>query len=252
MTDQGWGPQQPSSNDDGRRLPQQPIWEQEGWGPSPQPRQGQARGPQVRLQPATGYSYQPPPQQGYPPPQQGYPPSGPGPQGPRKRHTIRNVLLGAVGAIVLIIIIAVVANSNNGVTKAPAASTGTTTPSSSNPAAQPADSATTAPAAPQYTPEQQQAIEAAEQYLQMGTGFSRKGLIQQLDSSAGNGFPRSVARFAVNHIKVNWNQQAVEAAKGYMQEGGFSYSGMVQQLESPYGNDFTASQAVYGAKAVGL
>ena len=56
----------------------------------------------------------------------------------------------------------------------------------------------------------------------------------------------------MNHIKVNWDQQAVEAAKGYMQQGGFSYSSMVQQLESPDGNDFTYSQAVYGAKAVGL
>jgi hypothetical protein len=108
-----------------------------------------------------------------------------------------------------------------------------------------------APAAPQYTPEQQQAIEAAEQYLQMGS-FSRLGLIQQLDSSSGNGFPESVAEFAVNHVKANWDQQAAEAAKGYMQQGGFSYSSMVQQLDSPYGNDFTYSQAVYGAKAVGL
>ena len=52
-------------------------------------------------------------------------------------------------------------------------------------------------------------------------GFSRRGLIQQLDSSSGNGFPKSVAEFAVNRITVNWDQQAVEAAKGYMQEGGW-------------------------------
>ena len=83
-------------------------------------------------------------------------------------------------------------------------------------------------------------------------GFSRLGLIKQLDSSSGNGFPKSVAEFAVNHIKVNWDQQAAEAAKGYMQQGGFSYNSMVQQLHSPYGNDFTYRQAVYGAKAVGL
>ena len=56
----------------------------------------------------------------------------------------------------------------------------------------------------------------------------------------------------MNHVNVNWDQQAAEAAKGYMQEGGFSYSGMVQQLESPDGNDFTDSQAGYGAEAVGL
>lgn len=38
---------------------------------------------------------------------------------------------------------------------------------------------------------------------------------------------------AVNHVQVDWNQQAVLAAKGYMQMGGFSCSGMVQQLDSP-------------------
>ena len=138
MTDQGWGPQQqPSWNNDGWGRPQQPTSEQEGRRLPPQPRQGQPRGPQVRLQPSQGYSYQPPPQQGYPT-------SGPGSRGPRKRHTVRNVLLGAVGAIVLIIIIAVVASSNNGVTKAPAASTGTTTPSSSA-RQEPASNSTTGP-----------------------------------------------------------------------------------------------------------
>lgn len=39
----------------------------------------------------------------------------------------------------------------------------------------------------------------------MGSGFSREGLISQLDSSAGDGFPQSLATFAVNHIKVNWD-----------------------------------------------
>jgi len=108
------------------------------------------------------------------------------------------------------------------------------------------------PAAPAYTVAQQQAITAAEQYLSDGTGFSRQGLIQQLDSSDGSGFSESLAVFAVNHVQVNWDQQAVDAAKGYMQEGGFSYSSLVQQLDSPYGSGFTYSQAVYAAQQVGL
>jgi hypothetical protein len=234
MTDQqGWRP------------PQQPQWEQ-GQQPYGVPRQH----PGDRQQPGTGY--QQPPGYAQSPPQQGYP-SEPGhqaPKPPRKRHTVRNVLLGAVGGIVLIIVITAMASSGKDNTAGKSLGSATSSQAPSSPAATTPSPA--APAAPQYTPEQQQAIEAAEQYLQMGSGFSRLGLIQQLDSSAGNGFPRSVAKFAVNHINVNWDQQAVEAAKGYMQQGGFSYSGMVQQLESPYGNDFTYSQAVYGAKAVGL
>lgn len=224
MTDQqGWGP------------PQQPTWDHTQQFPAQQPPYG---GPQ---QPPPGYGY---------PPQQGYP--GPGPQVPRpkKRHRVRNVILGVVGAIVLIIIITAVASSGKDNTAGKSLGSAASSPAPSSPAA--ATPSPAAPAAPQYSPEQQQAIEAAKQYLQTGGGFSRLGLIQQLDSSAGNGFPRAIARFAVNHINVNWDQQAVEAAKGYMQEGGFSYSGMVQQLESPDGNDFTYSQAVYGAKAVGL
>jgi hypothetical protein len=108
------------------------------------------------------------------------------------------------------------------------------------------------PAGPQYTVAEQQAIDAAEGYINMGSGFSREGLIQQLDSSAGDGFSRALATFAVNHIKVNWYQQAVESARGYMQMGGFSYSSLVQQLDSSAGEGFTYAQAVYAAKKVGL
>jgi Host cell surface-exposed lipoprotein len=116
-------------------------------------------------------------------------------------------------------------------------------------------SASSSPAAttPAYTAAQQQAIDAAENYLTDGQGFSRKGLIQQLHSPDGNGFSRHLAVFAVDHVKVSWDRQAAIAAKAYVSDGqGFSYSGLVQQLESPYGNDFTYAQAVYGAKKAGL
>ena len=195
-------------------------------------------------QPRVQYQQGPPPGYGAPP---GY---GPPQPPPRKRHRVRNAILAIAGAIVLIIIIASVASSGKDDTAAGSSPGGAASSQAPSPAA--TTSSRAAPAAAQYTPEQQQAIEAAKQYLQMGRGFSRLGLIQQLDSSSGNGFPRSVAKFAVTHIKVNWDQQAAEAAKGYMQQGGFSYNSMVQQLHSPYGNDFTYRQAVYGAKAVGL
>jgi hypothetical protein len=217
----------------------------------------QSPGGQYQQGPPPGYGQQPPwqppggqYQQGSPPGYGAPPGYGPPQPPPRKRHRVRNTILAIAGAIVLLIIIASVANlgkDNTGAASSPGSAASSQAPS---PAATTPSQA--APAAPQYTPEQQQAIDAANQYLQMGSGFSRLGLIQQLDSSSGDGFPKSVAVFAVGHVKVNWDQQAVEAAKGYMQQGGFSYNGMVQQLESPYGDDFTHSQAVYGAKAVGL
>ena len=100
---------------------------------------------------------------------------------------------------------------------------------------------------------QQQAVESAKNYLSMGSGFSRAGLIKQLTSSYGDSFPEDVAIFAVDHLHVNWNEQAVESAKNYMSTGGgFSRAGLIQQLTSSYGEGFTYAQAVYAANKVGL
>jgi hypothetical protein len=93
---------------------------------------------------------------------------------------------------------------------------------------------------------QQQAVDAAEGYLSMGEGFSQQGLLNQLTSSAGNGFSNSDAEFAVNYLNPNWDQQAVDAAKGYLSIGqGFSQQGLLQQLTSSAGSGFTEAQAEY-------
>jgi hypothetical protein len=103
------------------------------------------------------------------------------------------------------------------------------------------------------TAAQQQAVESARNYLSTGSGFSRAGLIQQLSSSYGEGFPKAVAIFAVDHLHVNWNEQAVKSARNYLSTGsGFSRAGLIQQLSSSYGEGFTHAQAVYAANKVGL
>ena len=100
---------------------------------------------------------------------------------------------------------------------------------------------------------QQQAIAAAESYLQTEPGWSYQGLIDQLDSPDGSGFSVADATFAVNNISVNWRHQAALSAQSYMQsEPGWSCSGLVQQLDSPDGGQFTQGQAEYGAQSVGL
>jgi type II secretory pathway component PulK len=114
-----------------------------------------------------------------------------------------------------------------------------------------ASQAATASAASNYTLPQQQAIGAAETYLRMGSGFSRSGLIQQLSSKYGDGFSKALAVFAVNHIRVNWYQQAFLAAKGYLKTSHFSRSGLIQQLTSKYGSGFTLAQAVYAVNKLG-
>jgi hypothetical protein len=112
--------------------------------------------------------------------------------------------------------------------------------------------ATTAPAAPAMTVSQQQAVQSAQSYLSMGSGFSLKGLMQQLTSSSGEGFSKADAAFAIRHLHPNWDAQAVDSAKGYLSMGGFSRTSLIQQLTSSSGEGFTLAQALYAVKAVGL
>jgi hypothetical protein len=96
-------------------------------------------------------------------------------------------------------------------------------------------------------------MDAAQNYLDLGTGFSKEGLLKQLTSSYGNGFSEKDAEFAVSYLKPDWNAQAVEAAKGYMNlNTGFSRASLIQQLTSSYGSGFTEAQAEYAADKVGL
>ena len=137
-----------------------------------------------------------------------------------------------------------------GTVSAPAAPTSSAPapPASSAPAAPassaPAPPASSAPASPSMTTAQQQAVDAAEGYLSLGQGFSEQGLLQQLTSSAGNGFSKSDAEFAINYLHPNWDQQAYDAAKSYLSLGqGFSEQGLLQQLTSSAGGGFTQAQA---------
>ena len=105
----------------------------------------------------------------------------------------------------------------------------------------------------ELTPAQQQAVDAAQGYLGMGSGFSYNSLLKQLTSQYGDGFNQADAKFAINYLHPDWDQQAVEAAKGYMQMGGgFSRASLIQQLTSSYGDGFTYDQAVYAVNKVGL
>jgi len=134
---------------------------------------------------------------------------------------------------------------------------GSTTLSTASPAAPatsaPAAPSTSAPAVPVTTVSQQQALQSAQSYLALGSGFSRAGLIAQLDSPYGGQFSVADATWAADNSGADWDAQAVEAAKGYMQSvGGFSRDSLIAQLDSPYGGQFTYAQASYAAGQVGL
>jgi hypothetical protein len=177
---------------------------------------------------------------------------------------VRNVLAVTGALFVVIIAISVAANSghsasNTGAisslgTSATAASSAPAleTPSAiSSTAASSAPSTPAAPASPSMTGAQQQAVDAANGYLSDGQGFSEQGLLGQLTSSYGDGFSQPDAEFAINYLKPNWDQQAVDAAQGYLGGGqGFSDQGLLQQLTSSAGSGFTEAQAEYAINSL--
>ena len=195
------------------------------------------------------------------------------PTPPRKRHRVRNGLLilaalGTIGGIAS----AAGGSSHPAAASAPSATSQPATsapatkapatkapaaPASSAPAqqapAQQAPAAPAKPAKPAVTASQQQALDSAQSYLGLDSGFSRQGLIDQLDSPYGGKFSVADATWATDHSGADWDAQAVLAAKGYMNLGtGFSRSGLIDQLDSPYGGKFTLAQATYAANHVGL
>lgn len=104
--------------------------------------------------------------------------------------------------------------------------------------------------ADRLTRSQRNALRSAKDYLQM-SGFSRKGLIDQLSSSYGNGYSSEDATAAVDSLDPDWNKQATRAAAEYLQMQGFSCRQLIGQLSSSYGNKFTKAQAEYGAQQAG-
>lgn len=100
------------------------------------------------------------------------------------------------------------------------------------------------------TAPQRNAVRSAEQYLSM-QGFSRRGLIEQLSSDAGDGYPKADATIAVDSLEVNWNDHAARSAEQYLNMTGFSCKGLIEQLSSSAGDQYTVQQATYGAKQAG-
>lgn len=92
---------------------------------------------------------------------------------------------------------------------------------------------------------QRNAARSAEQYLAI-SGFSRSGLIEQLQYE---GYSAADATGAVDSLTVNWNEQASRSARQYLDISGFSHSGLIEQLQY---DGYSADQAAHGATAAGL
>ena len=68
---------------------------------------------------------------------------------------------------------------------------------------------------------QRNARREAESYLDM-KGFSREGLIEQLNSDYGSGYAKADATAAVDSLTVDWNEQAKRAGESYLEMKVFS------------------------------
>lgn len=100
------------------------------------------------------------------------------------------------------------------------------------------------------TAAQRNAVRTAQSYLNM-SGFSRRGLIDQLSSEYGSKFSIEDATVAVDSLNVDWNAQAARTAADYVKMSGFSCRGLIEQLSSDYGSKYTVEQATYGARQAG-
>ena len=77
-------------------------------------------------------------------------------------------------------------------------------------------------------------------------------MIQQLSSSAGDGYSLADATYGVDAQHANWDAEAALSAKAYLAIEPFSRAGLIEQLSSSAGDGYTHAQAVYGVTAAGL
>lgn len=91
---------------------------------------------------------------------------------------------------------------------------------------------------------QKNALNQAESYLKT-MAFSRQGLINQLEYE---GYDEADILFAVDNVKVDWNEQCYKKAQSYLQVMSFSKQSLIQQLEY---EGFTDSQISYAISKLG-
>jgi hypothetical protein len=60
------------------------------------------------------------------------------------------------------------------------------------------------------------------------------------------------ATAAVDSLTVDYNAEAVESARSYLEFSSFSCQGLIDQLSSQAGDQFTVDQATFAAGQTGL
>ncbi|AKP68360.1 hypothetical protein ABM34_01270 [Companilactobacillus ginsenosidimutans] len=88
------------------------------------------------------------------------------------------------------------------------------------------------------------ALRRANRYAKV-MNMSQQGIYDQLTSQFGDGFSAEAAQYAVDNVKVNWDENALKKAKDYQDKMSMSPNDIQEQLTSQYGEEFTQEQADY-------
>ena len=121
----------------------------------------------------------------------------------------------------------------------------TTTAAATEPATTGETAEEAAPGGDGLTPSQERALRSAQNLIDLDVGYSGPGpLIQQL--TYDEGFSKADAKFAVDHVRANWKEEAVEAAQGRVDATfGYSPTSLIGLLVLD--NGFTKTDATYAA-----
>lgn len=92
--------------------------------------------------------------------------------------------------------------------------------------------------------EYKSALTKAESYAE-NMHMSKAAIYDQLVSEYGEQFSEDAARYAVNHIDVDWKANALAKAESYQTNFAMSPNAIYDQLISEYGEQFTPEEAQY-------
>lgn len=71
-----------------------------------------------------------------------------------------------------------------------------------------------------------------------------------MTSEYGEKFSEEAAQYAIDNVKADYKEEAVESAKNYLDTMSFSKEGLKDQLTSQYGEKFTEEEAQYAVDKV--
>ncbi|WP_114603156.1 Ltp family lipoprotein [Staphylococcus sp. EZ-P03] len=91
------------------------------------------------------------------------------------------------------------------------------------------------------------ALKTAESYKR-SVPMSKKGLYEQLTSENGNKFPEAAAKYAMEHVTIDYKENAVKSAKSYAKNLHLSDAEILEQLQSENGEKYTPEEAKYGVE----